>query len=288
MISARPLAPLLLALAASACAVQAATADKADEPSALPLRGDWIQGGVLVGHVERGSQVTLDGMPLRVAPDGAFVFGLDRDAPAQVELVVRSPAGAELRWSHAVARREWDVQRLEGVPPDKVTPPKSALKRIQRENAKARAARMRDTARSDFAQSFAWPCEGRISGIFGSQRILNGIPKQPHYGVDVAVPVGTEVRAPAGGVVALAAKDMYYTGGTLILDHGHGLSSTLMHLSKLQVKQGQVVKRGEVVALSGMTGRATGPHLHWGMSWFDRRVDAQLLAGPMPGAGSGH
>jgi murein DD-endopeptidase MepM/ murein hydrolase activator NlpD len=181
-----------------------------------------------------------------------------------------------------VAPRTYDVQRIDGLPPAQVTPPPEALKRIAEDVQQTRAARGRDTARTDFARGFTWPCQGPISGVYGSQRILNGQPKQPHYGVDVAAPVGTKVRAPAGGIVSLAVPDMYYTGGTLMIDHGHGLTSTMMHLSKVLAKVGQEVKQGDVVAEVGATGRVTGPHLDWRISWFDSRVDPQRLVGPMP------
>ena len=176
---------------------------------------------------------------------------------------------------------QWKVQRIEGLPPALVNPPPETEQRIEAEAAELKAAHERDTAIDDFTQKFEWPAHGRVSGVFGSQRILNGIPKQPHYGVDMAVPVGTPVHAPAGGIVALAEPDLYFTGGTIVVDHGHGLSSIVVHLSRLLVKPGERVERGQVIALSGMTGRATGPHVHWGEYWFGAHVDAQRLAGPM-------
>jgi len=217
-----------------------------------------------------------------VSPEGLFIIGLDRDEPARAQLTVAHAGVATERREFDVVTRSYDIQRVDGLPPSQVNPPPEALKRIEVDYAQVRAARARDTDRVDFSKGFVWPIVGRISGVYGSQRILNGQPKQPHYGVDVAVPVGTPVRAPASGVVSLAVPDMYYTGGTLMIDHGHGLTSTLMHLDKVLVKAGDEVKQGQVVAQSGMTGRATGPHLDWRVSWFDARVDAQLLAGPMP------
>lgn len=256
----------------------------ASEPApGLDLRGEWRQGSTFFGRASQGTQLWFNGRALRLDADGAFVFGLDRDAPTEAELKIQLP-GEPLpqTFRYAVAKRTYDIQRLEGLPPKMVTPPPEVTARIQQDQRLAAAARKRDTAISDFAQNFIWPCLGRISGVFGSQRILNGQPKQPHYGVDVAVPTGTLIKAPAGGVISLAQADMYYTGGTLMIDHGHGLSSTMMHLSKLLVREGQVVRQGEVIALSGATGRVTGPHLDWRMSWFDARVDAQLLVPPMP------
>jgi murein DD-endopeptidase MepM/ murein hydrolase activator NlpD len=257
---------------------------QAGEPApGLDLRGEWRQGSTFFGRAPEGTQVWFNGRALRLDGEGAFVFGLDRDAPAEAELKIQLP-GEPLpqTYRYPVAKRTYDIQRLEGLPPKMVTPPAEVTARIQKDQRLAAAARQRDTAISDFTQNFIWPCLGRISGVFGSQRILNGQPKQPHYGVDVAVPTGTPIKAPAGGVISLAEADMYYTGGTLMIDHGHGLSSTMMHLSKLLVREGQVVRQGEVIALSGATGRVTGPHLDWRMSWFDARVDAQLLVPTMP------
>lgn len=249
---------------------------------AVELKGEWRQGSLILGRVAPGSAVSFNGRALRVSPEGRFVIGLDRDEPPKARLVVAHPGVATDRREFEVAPRAYDIQRLDGLPPDQVMPPPEAQARIAQDLAQVRAARARDSERADFAQGFAWPMVGRISGVFGSQRILNGQPKQPHYGVDVAGAVGTQVYAPASGVVSLAVPDMYYTGGTLMIDHGHGLTSTLMHLNKLLVEQGDEVKRGQVVAESGATGRVTGPHLDWRVSWFESRVDAQLLVGPMP------
>jgi murein DD-endopeptidase MepM/ murein hydrolase activator NlpD len=277
----------LLAVSASlglwSCASAAPPApDEAFAPAPLELRGEWRQGSVIYGRAPPGTQVAFNGRALRISDKGVFIIGLDRDEPARARLRVTAQGRPPEEREFAVRAREYDIQRIDGLPERQVTPPPEALKRIEQDLQQVRAARARDTDRGDFARAFIWPIVGRISGIYGSQRILNGQPKQPHYGVDVAVPVGTKVRAPAGGVVSLAVADMYYTGGTLMIDHGHGLTSTLMHLDKLLVKEGDEVKQGQVIAESGMTGRATGPHLDWRVSWFDSRVDAQLLAGPMP------
>ena len=272
-------------LALSICAGLWACASAAVAPPATPgveLKGSWQQGGVLMGRAAPGSTVSFNGRMLRVSPEGWFVIGLDRDEPAKALLVVAHTGVATVRREFDVAPRAYDIQRLDGLPDAQVNPPPEAQARIASDVAQVRTARARDSQRADFARGFIWPIVGRISGVFGSQRVLNGAPKQPHYGVDVAVPIGTKVRAPASGVVSLAVPDMYYTGGTLMIDHGHGLTSTLMHLDKVLVKEGEEVSQGQVVAESGMTGRATGPHLDWRVSWFDSRVDAQLLAGPMP------
>lgn len=244
---------------------------------ALQLKGEWRQGELIFGRTAPGAKVEFAGRSVRVSKDGDFVIGLDRDAPAKVELGVTPPAAAAIRREFAVAARTYDIQKIEGLPPAQVNPPPEVQGRIKQEQHESYVARMIDTGREDYLKGFTWPCTGRISGVYGSQRVLNGVAKQPHYGVDVAVPIGTEVRAPAAGVVTLAAPDMYYTGGTLMIDHGHGLTSAFLHLSKLRVKVGQSVGQGEVVAESGMTGRATGPHLDWRVSWFEARVDPQRL-----------
>ena len=273
--------PLLRALLA--CGALALLGGAAS-PVPFTLKGQWTQGGLIVGKTRPGAKVWLDGREVSVAPDGRFVFGLDRDASLKAELKLEVPGTAPVTRHYKVKKRKYDIQTVTGLPPEQVTPPPEALERIKRDAELSRAARERNSAREDLFKGFTWPCTGRISGVFGSQRILNGVPKQPHYGVDVAVPIGTPVHAPQSGVVSLASPDMYYTGGTVMIDHGYGVTSTLMHLSKVLVKEGDEVKQGQVVAESGMTGRANGPHLDWRVSWFDTRVDAQLLAGPMPDA----
>ena len=165
--------------------------------------------------------------------------------------------------------------------PRPVNPPPHIAERIAREQKRVEAARLRDDARQDYRFGFVWPLRGRISGVYGSQRILNGTPKNPHYGVDVAAATGTPIAAPAGGVVTFADPDLYLTGGTVILDHGHGLSSVFVHLSRLDVEVGDRIEQGDVLGRVGATGRASGPHLHWGMNWFDVRIDPQLIVGPM-------
>jgi len=225
--------------------------------------------------------------PLQLGPRGEFVFGFDRDAVAGDKLIVTWPDGRHVEKTFAPKQRKYDIQKVNGVPGQTVNPDPADLKRIEQDNiavAKARSVRL---DRTDFAAGFQWPLLGRISGVFGSQRIYNGEPRQPHYGVDVAAPVGTLVRAPAAGKVTLAHNDMFFSGGTLMIDHGHGLSSTFLHLSAILVKVGQEIRPGDVIAKVGATGRATGPHLDWRMNWLDRRVDPELLVPPMAKALAG-
>ena len=244
-------------------------------------RGSFIQGGMVIARVPVGAQVEVNGQQAMVAADGTVVFGFGRDVQGPVHVRVVTEAG-EHTLNRDIQHREYDIQRIDGLPPAKVNPPPETLAQIQEDNRKVAAARTLRDPRLDFAQPFIWPSLGPISGVYGSQRILNGDPKWPHYGVDVAVPTGTRVVAPAAGVVTLAEMDMYYTGGTLIIDHGHGVSSTLMHLSKLNVAVGETVTQGQKVGEVGATGRATGPHLDWRMNWQDQRIDPQLLVGEMP------
>ena len=244
---------------------------------ALELRGPMRQGAVVVGRVEPGTPVTLDGRRIQVSPDGLFVFGFDRDSPLKHVL----QAGGESR-ELRIEKRSYDIQKVTGIAQQIMEPSAEDLERIAREQQLVNAARARNDERTDFAAPFHWPITGRISGVYGSQRWYNGVPSRPHFGVDVAAPVGAEVRAPAAGIVTLAEPDLFYSGGTVIIDHGHRLSSTFLHLSKVLVTVGQRVEPGDLIARVGATGRATGPHLDWRMNWRDARVDPQLLAPPMP------
>jgi murein DD-endopeptidase MepM/ murein hydrolase activator NlpD len=248
----------------------------------VELTGKATQGGLLVGRAPGARAVELDGRAVRVSPAGVFLVGFDRDAPPTAELVATGPDGDVTRRVIDVAQREYRIQRVDGLPDSKVTPPDDVLERIRAEGARVSAARSVDDPRTDFLDGFVWPLTGRISGVYGSQRILNGAPRRPHYGVDVAAATGTPVVAPADAVVRLAEPDLYFSGGTLIMDHGHGLTSTFIHLSRLLVEEGQTVRRGEVVAEVGATGRATGPHLDWRMNLFETRIDPQLVTAPMP------
>lgn len=244
---------------------------------ALELTGEAVQGGVLFGLSSPGSQVLLDGAEVMVSADGRFVIGFDRDETGERTLRVRGPDGSEKSRTLAVAPREYAIERVDGLPPSTVTPDPAALERIREEAAMVSAARARRDARTDYAEGFAWPAGGRISGVYGSQRILNGEPRRPHYGLDIAAPTGSPVYAPADGVVTLVHPDMYFSGGTIVLDHGQGLSSTFLHLSRTLVEAGTSVRKGDLIAEIGATGRASGPHLDWRMNWLDRRVDPQLL-----------
>lgn len=245
------------------------------------LIGSWQQGSVLRGAVALGSKVEFLGHKVPVAEDGFFVIGLGRDAKPKATLKITSSTDEVFEKTYDVIQRDYKTQRIEGVPQKTVTPAPGYYERIRKEAALARKARADVSQRQDYRQTFEWPLLGPITGVYGSQRVYNGVPKRPHFGVDVAAPTGTKVRAPISGVVTLAYDDMFFSGGTLIVDHGHGLSSTFIHLSKILVKQGQEIAQGDVIAEVGATGRVTGPHLDWRMNWFDQRVDPALLVPSM-------
>ena len=198
--------------------------------------------------------------------------------------MIDQPAGQRyVRVEHRhlqVVQRSYQVQRVDGLPPSKVSPGEEDMARIRKEIVLVKKARARDDPREDFLGGFEWPLKGRITGVYGSQRVLNGEPRRPHFGLDIAAPTGSEVRAPADGVVTLTHPDMYFSGGTIILDHGLGLSSTFLHLSKVLVEAGASVRQGDLIGHIGATGRASGPHLDWRMNWLDRRVDPQPLVPP--------
>ncbi|MBP7625367.1 MAG: M23 family metallopeptidase [Xanthomonadales bacterium] len=246
------------------------------------LPASTTPGALVIGRTEPGSIVTFSGRTLRVADDGNFLFGLGRDVSGQARIDVRYRDGTAQTLSIPIQPREFAIERVNGLPESTVNPDPKLAERIAREQAQVTKARERDDARQDYRFGFTWPNTGRISGVYGSQRILNGTPKNPHYGVDIAVGTGTPIHAPAGGVVSFVAKDLYLTGGTVVIDHGHGLSSVFVHMSRIDVKPEQRIEQGAVIGAVGATGRATGPHLHWGMNWFDTRLDPQLVVGPMP------
>ncbi len=264
MMHRRPLLAAALALPASLLARPA---------HALTLPDRIAQGMLVVGRVPRGSRgVTVDGRAVRVSPEGVFAFGTARDAAAETVVGVTGPDGRGDTRRVAVAPRQWDIQRLNNLPDRFVTPDAAALARIRAEQERLNAARRTDTPVPHFAEGFAWPATGRISGIYGSQRILNGQPRAPHLGLDVAVGVGTPLVAAAGGRVTLA-EDLYFTGNTVLIEHGHGVATFYAHLSRMDVREGQEVGRAQPIGLSGATGRVTGPHLHLGMFWFSTAVD---------------
>lgn len=247
----------------------------------LELRGNFEQGSIIVGQTDPAATVRFGEVDLPVSPEGYFVFGLNRDFQSPAQLTLALGAEAETR-EFDVATREYNIQYVEGVPQATVTPPPEVLDRIRREGEIKRAGRAAVSDSAAFASEFIWPLTGPISGTYGSQRVYNGTPGNPHLGVDVARPAGTPIVAPAAGVVTLAEPDMYFEGGLIFLDHGHGMIDVFMHLSEVLVEVGQEVEQGEIIGLVGAGGRATGPHLDWRMYVMGERVDPSNLVGPMP------
>ena len=270
-------ATLMLAVTFTPCSARSTpNADGRPQfPQAVP------QGSLIIGTVTPGSRVRYADRDLLVTSGGDVVFGVGREETGPVRVVVRERSGHHETVEIAVTPRDFPIERIEGVPPQTVEPPPAIAERIKREQARVVAVRSRNDARDDFLETFIWPVQGRISGRFGNQRVYvvnnKDVPKSPHSGMDIAVPQGTPVKAPAAGLVTFADPDLYLTGGTLVIDHGHGVSSNFLHLSRIDVKVGDRVEQGQVVAAVGMTGRATGPHLHWGLNWFDVRLDPLLL-----------
>ncbi|MFD1787737.1 M23 family metallopeptidase [Sphingomonas floccifaciens] len=267
---------LLAAVLAAAPVVQA--------PNATPFALDAapIQGGIARGTAPAGTVTLMLGpTPVPVGPDGRFLIAFDRDAAPAADLVATLADGRTVRQTLTVAPRAWRIERLDTLARG-TAPTEEFTRRRAPELARIAAARAVERASDGWRQRFVWPATGRISGLFGSQRIYRGEPGAYHGGVDVARPTGTPVVAPADGVVALAA-DAPFTleGNLLMIDHGMGLVSAFLHLSRIDVKPGDVVRQGQVVGAIGATGRATGPHLHWGMTWRGNRIDPLLAAGAM-------
>ena len=230
------------------------------------------QGALVVGEAAPGTRLALDGRAIRVGATGRFAFGFGRDHAPQSTLLITHPGGRAETRGIAVARRQWDVQSITGLPPAQVTPDETALRRIMAERATLAAARATDSDLPHFAEVPTWPARGRISGVFGSQRVLNGQPRQPHYGLDVAGPVGTPITAMLGGRVTLS-DDHFFFGNLLVIDHGHGVNTLYAHLSRRMVERGEMVGRGQLIAQMGATGRVTGPHLHFSLSWYQTWLD---------------
>ncbi|MDB5690380.1 MAG: peptidase [Sphingomonas bacterium] len=258
-------------------------ADPGRSPRAFVLDGAITQGGLVRGTAPAGTiALTLDGQPVALAADGRFLFGFGRDAGPSSRLEARLDTGERVAMPLAVIPRRWDIQSLPTLPRG-TTPTPEFVRRRAAETAQIAAARDRNSATDGWRQRFIWPVTGRISGVFGSQRIYAGEPGAPHAGLDIARPIGTPVAAPADGVVVLAAAAPFsLEGNLLMIDHGMGLNSAFLHLSRIDVKVGDRVVQGQAVGAIGMTGRATGPHLHWALRWREARVDPQPLLPPMP------
>ncbi len=250
----------------------------------LQLNGVLKQGALVQGVTQPGNRVHFNGAAVQVDPAGHFLIGFGRDAPPRAELLIHGEHARPEQHVLQVEQRSYQEQRIDGLPADQVSPRSAeTLERIRQEATLVKRARRIATLESHYVGGFRWPMDtGIITGVYGSRRILNGKPRRPHYGVDIAAPTDTPVYAPAAGVVSLVHRDMYFTGGTLIIDHGHGLSSTMMHLQRIHVQEGTAVTPGLLVGRVGATGRATGPHLDWRINLFQKRLDPELIPGLGP------
>ncbi|MBL4803053.1 MAG: M23 family metallopeptidase [Emcibacter sp.] len=244
----------------------------------LGLPDELTQGGFYVGKVASGGRVWLEGKSVKVSSDGYFAVGLNWKQTGMVKMKFAAPDGTLYPQRFMVRKKKYDVQHIDGLPPKMVTPPADVLVRIKADSARVKKARAIDSDWEDFRGKFIWPVRGRISGNFGNHRILNGVAKSPHTGMDIAAPKGSKIVAPLGGVVTMVSN-LYYTGNTLIIDHGFGVSTVFAHMDRITVRMGQQLKQGDQIGTVGATGRATGPHLHWGLNWYKERLNPALVLG---------
>lgn len=247
------------------------------QATAFDLEGDWIEGGLIVGYTDAAAKVFFKGEEVMLSDQGLFVIGLHRDEDEPVVLRIEQPDGQVEEQAFTVKQREYDIQSIEGIARNIMEPSKEDQDRIWSDYLMTTEARKIRSDLETFLSDFDWPVRGPISGVYGSQRIYNGVPGTPHYGLDIAVPTGTPVVAPAAGRIIMVNDDMFYSGGTIMLDHGHGVSSSFLHLSKTLVEVGDWVEQGDLIAEVGATGRVTGPHLDWRMNWGNSRIDPELL-----------
>jgi len=240
--------------------------------NAVEFKGKFLQGHYIVGITSPLAEIIIDKKKVKVSKDGYFVFGIDRDRKFDLT-ITKIENGKKEKFVKQVKKRKYNIQRIDGLEESKVTPPESVYKRIKKENNKIGEARAINSDLSFFRDKFIMPVEGIISGVYGSQRILNGKPKWPHYGIDIAAKKGTMIKASGTGVVTMAEDDLYYTGGTIIMDHGHGISTIYSHLENVLVSVGDQINKGDMIGTVGSTGRSTGPHLDFRINWFQTRLD---------------
>ena len=240
--------------------------------NAIEFEGKFLQGHYIIGITNPSAKIIIDKKEVKVSNDGYFVFGIDRDRKFDLT-ITKIQNGKKEKIIKKVLKRKYNIQRIDGLEESKVTPPESVYKRIKEENNKIGKARSINSDLPFFKNQFIMPVEGIISGVYGSQRILNGKPKWPHYGIDIAAKQGTMIKSSGSGTVTMAEDDLYYTGGTIIMDHGHGISTIYSHLENVMVSVGDKINQGDIIGTVGSTGRSTGPHLDFRINWFQTRLD---------------
>ena len=243
---------------------------------AIEFKGKFLQGHFIVGVTNPSARIIVDKKEVKVSKDGFFVFGIDRDRKFDLT-ITKIQNGKKEKIVKKVLKRKYNIQRIDGLEESKVTPPESVYKRIKEENNKIGKARAINSDLPFFKNQFIMPVKGIISGVYGSQRILNGKPKWPHYGIDIAAKKGTMIKSSGSGTVTMAEDDLYYTGGTIIMDHGHGISTIYSHLESIMVSVGDKINQGDIIGTVGSTGRSTGPHLDFRLNWFQIRLDPMSL-----------
>ena len=244
------------------------------------ISGYPVEGNLIVARTNPSNKIKINNEFLEIDESGIFVFGFHRDEENPIKLVIINNENEQFKTFIKPIKRVYKIQRIDGLKKSMVTPPEDTISRIKSDRKKVNKARKVKLEMGDFIQGFDWPLKGLITGVYGSQRILNDIPKSPHFGIDISVPIGTSVKAPASGIITLT-EDLYYSGYTVILNHGLNINSTFLHLSEINVNVGDRIGRGDLIGHSGDTGRSTGPHLDWRIDWNGKRLDAEMLAGPM-------
>ena len=244
--------------------------------SAIEFKGKFIQGHFILGKTNPKAKIIIGKKEVKVSKEGFFVFGIDRDRKFDL-VFTKIIDGKKEKTIKKVLKRKYKIQRIDGLPENKVTPPESVYKRIKKENNAIGEARAINSNLLFFKDKFIMPVEGIISGVYGSQRILNGKPKWPHYGIDIAAKQGTMIKSSGNGIVTMAEDDLYYTGGTIIMDHGHGISTIYSHLENVLVSVGDKINQGDIIGTVGSTGRSTGPHLDFRINWFQTRLDPMTV-----------
>ncbi len=277
---------LIISALALSAAMDAKPANCGVQLPARALPGQLIQGQLIDAKRNANTIIEVAGRRLQRSADQRFVFGIGRDQTGSASVTVKTDTGKTGTQSCvaqiAISARKYRTEVVNGVPQSTVTPDPEQQRRIEQESALITAARAIESPRLDWQSPLRWPASGRITGVYGSQRIVNKKPLNPHLGLDIAAPSGTAVYAPWAGKVSLVDDDMLMTGGTLLIDHGYGVSTIYIHLSKVRAKLGAEVKAGEHIADIGATGRASGPHLHFQVQWFQEKLDPQLLLPAMP------